>query len=142
AILVLPMELAKRGDAGIPHRACWKTLRVGAPRVQASITLVHSAPTPSCGCSKKAVVWCDSADARRRRSVPVRMDFLHGLELLRRGPALVFRFPGLVGHAVDGLPALVLAQGDALGVGGVLEPVGQAVAAEAGQIHQVDILDV
>jgi len=29
-----------------------------------------------------------------------------------------------------------------LRVGGVLEPVGQAVAAEAGQIHQIDVLDV
>src|SRR4051812_21841642 len=70
------------------------------------------------------------------------MNLLHGIELLRRGRALVFRLPGLVGHAVNGFPALVLAQGDALRVGGVLEPVGQAVAAEACEIHQVDVLDV
>jgi hypothetical protein len=70
------------------------------------------------------------------------MDLLHGFELLgARGP-LVFRFPGLVGHAVDGLAALVLAERDAFGVGRVLEPVGEAIAAEAGEIHQVDVLDV
>src|SRR3569833_1257627 len=74
--------------------------------------------------------------------VAVGMDLLHGLDLLGRGRALVFRLPGLVGHAIDGFPALILAQGDALGVGGVLEPVGQAVAAEACKLHQVDVLDV
>jgi len=50
------MELAKRGDAGILTARAGKTLRVGADCVQASIALVHSAPTPSCGVSKKAVV--------------------------------------------------------------------------------------
>jgi hypothetical protein len=48
AILVLPMELAKRGDAGILTARAARTLRVGADCVQASIALVHSAPTPSC----------------------------------------------------------------------------------------------
>src|SRR5262245_61395491 len=71
-----------------------------------------------------------------------RMDLLHGLELLRRGRALVLRLPGLVGHAVDRLAALVLAERYPLRVSGVLEPIGEAIAAEAGEIHQIDVLDV
>jgi len=39
------MELAKRGDAGILTARAARTLRVGADCVQASIALVHSAPT-------------------------------------------------------------------------------------------------
>ncbi len=67
---------------------------------------------------------------------------LHGIELRRRGFALVLRLPGLVGHAVDRLAAFVLGQRNALFIGRILEPVGQAIAAEPGQIHQVDVLDV
>ena len=54
----------------------------------------------------------------------------------------MLRLPLLIGHAVDRLAALVLADGDPFGVGLFLHPVGQAVAAEAGQIHQIDVLDV
>src|SRR3984893_15152810 len=67
---------------------------------------------------------------------------LHRRELLGAGRALMGRLPGLVGHAVDGLAALVLAHVSALGVGFLLEPVGEAVAAEAREIHQVVVLDV
>src|SRR5580704_10761922 len=55
---------------------------------------------------------------------------------------LMLGAPFVVGHAVDDLAALVLGHRQALGVGRVLHPVGQAVAAEAGQIHQVDVLHV
>src|SRR5262249_2421180 len=58
--------------------------------------------------------------------------------LLLRCFLLVLGLPFVIGHAVDRLAALVLAQRHALGVGGVLHPVGQAVAAEAREIHQVD----
>src|ERR1700687_375061 len=65
---------------------------------------------------------------------------LHARELLRRGGTLVHRLPGVIGHAVDRLAALVLAHHSALGVGFLLEPVGQAIATKAREIHQVDIL--
>src|SRR5215217_1255313 len=55
---------------------------------------------------------------------------------------LVLGLPGLVRHAVDEFAALVLAQRHALLVGRVLHPVGEAVAAEAGEIHQVEVLHV
>jgi len=47
-----------------------------------------------------------------------------------------------VGHAVDGLAALVLGHRSAFGVRLVLEPVRQAIAAEAREVHQVDVLDI
>jgi hypothetical protein len=90
---------------------------------QGNIALIHSAPTG------ERLPHGEEALLRR-------------LELLGRGLALIGRLPGLVGHAVDGLAALVPGHLRALGVGLLLEPVGQAVAAEAGQIHQVDVLDV
>src|SRR5262249_1128707 len=62
--------------------------------------------------------------------------------LLRARLGLVLRFPGFIGHAVDGLAALVLGHGSPLLIGRVLEPVRQAVAAEARQVHQVDVLDI
>src|ERR1700744_3792066 len=70
------------------------------------------------------------------------LGFLHCRELLGAGRALIGRLPSLVGHAIDGLAALVLAETQALGVGFLFHPVRQAIAAEAGEIHQVDILDV
>src|SRR5438105_335563 len=78
---------------------------------------------------------------RERRSMPA-IGFLHRGELLRTGRTLIRRLPGFVGHAVDGLAALVLADRGTLGVRRFLEPVGQAVAAEAREIHQVDILNI
>src|SRR6185369_6287392 len=53
---------------------------------------------------------------------------------------LVLGLPVLVGHAVDDLARALLGKLQALGVGRLLVPVGEAVAAEAGQIHQVDVL--
>src|SRR5258708_35627663 len=70
------------------------------------------------------------------------MTFLHRRELFGAGFTLMGRLPGLIGHAVDGLAAFVLAHVSALGVGLLLEPVGQAVAAEAREIHQIDVLDI
>src|SRR6202521_115167 len=70
------------------------------------------------------------------------LGLFHCRLLLGTGRALMSRLPGLVGHAVDGLAALVLAHRRTLGVGFFLEPIGQAVAAEAREIHQIDVLDV
>ena len=71
-----------------------------------------------------------------------RVSLLHRRELLGGGRALIFRLPGLVGHAVDRLAALVLAHGDTLCIRRILEPVGQAVTAEAGEVHQIEVLDI
>src|SRR5262245_9276890 len=62
--------------------------------------------------------------------------------LLGRGFLLVLGPPFVVRHAVDGGAALVLAHGQALGVGRLLHPVGQPVSAEAGETHQVVVLHV
>src|SRR3954453_22108154 len=146
AILVLPMETGKNEvtPASSP-RVLVRPLGFGPLGFKAASR--SSTARPHLPTMRRRKLLCDATQGdrtsgcRRGRSVPG-MNLLHGVELLRRGRALVFRFPGLVRHAIDGFPALVLAQGDALGVGGVLEPVGQAVAAEACEIHQVDVLDV
>src|SRR3546814_13728019 len=70
-------------------------------------------------------------------SVLVRLARLgEGLLLLRAGVLLVFRLPLGIGHAVDGLARRHLVDLDALRLRRILVPVAQAVAAEAGQIHQ------
>ena len=70
------------------------------------------------------------------------VSLFHCLKFCRAGRRLVLGLPGLVRHAVDCLAALVLAHGEATLVCGILEPIGQAVSAEARQIHQCDVLDV
>src|SRR4051812_12064943 len=61
--------------------------------------------------------------------------------LLRgRSFLLVLRLPLLVGHAVDLLAALVFGERDALRVCCFLHPVTEAIAAEAREIHQIDVL--
>src|SRR5215207_8720545 len=71
-----------------------------------------------------------------------RLVLLESGELLRRRLGLVAGFPVLVGHTVDELAALVLRERDAARVGRVLEPVREAVAAEAREVHEVDVLHV
>jgi len=66
----------------------------------------------------------------------------HRRELLCAGGALMGSLPGLVGHAIDNLATLVPAHLHPPCVGGFLEPVGQAVAAETREIHQLDILHI
>src|SRR6185437_12926774 len=62
--------------------------------------------------------------------------------LFFRGFLLVFRLPLIERLAVDDLAALILRHRDALGVGGVFHPVRETIAAEASQIHHVDVLHV
>jgi hypothetical protein len=125
---------------------------------QGNIALIHSAPTGENGitlpdgeerafarsfddwrtsfeiCGKTALGMIEG-------SMPA-LGFLHRRELLGTGRTLMGGLPGLIGHAVDSLAALVLAHRQVFGVGFVLEPIGQAVAAEACEVHQIDILDV
>src|SRR3954451_239363 len=71
-----------------------------------------------------------------------RLALLEGGELFRGRLALVTRLPVLVRHAVDVLAALILRQRHAARVGRVLEPVREAVAAKAGEVHEVEGLHV
>src|SRR4029079_4644284 len=78
---------------------------------------------------------CASMLIRGRRLLERRL-------LLLRRLFLVLGLPLLERLAVDDLSALVPGHRNALGVGGVLHPVRQAIAAEAGEIHHVDVLHV
>src|SRR4051794_12904315 len=71
-----------------------------------------------------------------------RLARLEGGALFGARLALVARLPLLVGHAVDMRPALLLGERDAARVRRLLEPVRQAVAAEPGEVHEVDVLHV
>ncbi len=68
--------------------------------------------------------------------------FGHPGQLLGGGVGLVAGFPFGLGHAVDGFACRGLVEGDASFGGGVGQPVAEAVAAEAADAHQVDVLDV
>src|SRR3954464_7135254 len=65
-----------------------------------------------------------------------------GSLLLRRRRLLVLLAPFVIGHAVDDLARLWIAERHTLLLGGGAVPFRQAVAAEAGQVHQVDVLHV
>src|SRR5262249_21880391 len=58
------------------------------------------------------------------------------------GLCLVVVGPLGIRHPVDGVGAFVLGDADALRVGRFFHPVREAIAAEAGKIHHVDILHV
>ena len=62
--------------------------------------------------------------------------------LLRGRFGLIFSLPLGVGHAVDRFAGFVHAQLDVHVIGCGLVPFGQAVAAETGQRHQVDVLHI
>src|SRR5258708_32528265 len=64
------------------------------------------------------------------------------LLLVARGFLLVLGFPLVVRHAVDDLARLGIGDLDALLPGLLAIPARQAVAAKAGQGHQVDVLYV
>jgi hypothetical protein len=55
---------------------------------------------------------------------------------------LVFGFPVIIGHAINVVACIVLAEGEAFFRGGILQPVGQAIAAEACKVHQIDVLHI
>src|SRR5215471_18926174 len=62
--------------------------------------------------------------------------------LLGRRFLLVFLAPLVIRHAVDDLARLGIAERDALLLGRGAVPFRQAVAAEAGEVHQIDVLHI
>lgn len=71
------------------------------------------------------------------------MFFLRGIEcgqLFWRGLGLMCRFPLRKRFAVDVFARGVFCHRDSLRVGGLAIPGGQAIPAETGQDHQVDVL--
>ena len=63
-------------------------------------------------------------------------------KLLCSGWWLVFILPLAVGHAIDNLPRLLVVHWDISFLRGGGIPLAQAVAAEIGKNHKVDILDL
>src|SRR5580700_4274210 len=55
---------------------------------------------------------------------------------------LVLLAPFVIGHAIDDLARLRVAQRDTLFLGRGAIPFRQAVAAEAGEVHQIDVLHI
>src|SRR5262245_24599952 len=78
----------------------------------------------------------------RRRNLVLVTGLLERGLLVLGGLLLVLGLPFLVRHAVERLPALGLGHRHAARIGGVLHPVRQALAAEAGKIHQVEVLHI
>ena len=76
----------------------------------------------------------------RRDAVTFRDDCLPGRALLRGRLGLVPGLPLRVGHSVHDLARLVVVQGEALLLGRRPIPLGQAVAAKAREVHEIDVL--
>src|SRR5712671_3016187 len=62
--------------------------------------------------------------------------------LIRRRFLLVLLAPFVIRHAIDDLTRLGIAERDTLLLGGGAVPFRQAIAAEAGEAHQVDVLHI
>src|SRR5690606_558711 len=87
--------------------------------------------------SVSIVMSCSFCGPSMRAAVEFQALF-HPRHLLRRGLGLIFRLPFILRHAVDRL-----ARGSLVAfVAGVANPVCQAIAAESGEAHQVDVLRI
>src|SRR5215469_3155010 len=62
--------------------------------------------------------------------------------LLGGGFLLVFRPPFVIGHAIDDLARFGIGERDATVFGFRTIPFREAVAAKAGEVHQIDVLNV
>src|SRR5436190_5076597 len=65
-----------------------------------------------------------------------------GCLLLGAGFLLIFRPPLVVGHAIDDLARFGIGEREAAVLGFGAIPFRQAVTAEAGQVHQIDVLHI
>src|SRR5579871_5664278 len=100
------------------------------------------------GCPTHALS-CDKPQAREwegerpRLAVSLLTRCLRKLRLLfRRGVPLIALFPFRRRHAVDDFARLVLFQDDAFFGRGFAIPIAQAVTAEAGKVHHIDVLNI
>src|SRR6516225_8152318 len=112
-------------------------------RAQFSQSAASIRSCAACGQARSALIH-STAQANRAAQRPSMLltCFFERSLLFGRGVLLVFGAPFVIGHAVDDLAALLLGHRDSLGVGGIFHPVGEAVAAKTGQIHQIDVLHV
>src|ERR1700721_3509470 len=106
-----------RHPSQAPGATLKMTLKSEAARVKATCALIHSAPT-----GRRPIV-----PLRCTSSMPG-IDFVHCSQLLGRCSSLKFFFPGLKGHAVDNLAALVPAHRNALAAASFLAQGEEAVA--------------
>src|SRR3954469_9124631 len=67
---------------------------------------------------------------------------VEGSKLVGPGFALVLRLPLVIRHAVNVRAAVLLREGEPALVRRILQPVREAVAAKAGEVHEVDVLHV
>src|SRR6516162_6693804 len=65
-----------------------------------------------------------------------------GSLLLSRSFLLMFRAPLIIRHAIDDLARLRVRQRDAALLRFLVIPPRKAIPAEAGQVHQIDVLDI
>src|SRR5579883_53191 len=87
------------------------------------------------------MTWITGVTPRTTKSVLV-LRLVERLLLLGRGFLAVLGLPLLVRHAVDDLARLGIGYFDALLARLLAIPARQAIAAETGQVHQVDVLHV
>src|SRR6266436_4047518 len=102
----------------------------------------HHDAAPAARCRKIAVGLCRRKAEASTCRTSVILGGGEGGFLLGAGFFLIFRPPFVVGHPINDLPRLRVRQRQAalLGFGAI--PLRQAVPAEAGQVHQIDVLDI
>src|SRR5437763_14396861 len=139
---------SRRSMRSTKARRCSLAIRAGAAERVSAAGAASVIDVPSRGANTASLAACSRFGGNRPpvkpRGKPSTASMLVARRvecgaLLRTRLALVFRLPFFVGHAVNQLSALILGHRDALGVGRLLHPVGEAVAAEPGKVHQVDV---
>src|SRR5262245_36007154 len=75
-----------------------------------------------------------------RQASAVRLNLCEGCLLLGARFLLILGLPLLIGHAVNHLAGAILAELKPLFARRLLVPIGEAVAAKPGHVHEVDVL--
>ena len=170
-VLVLDAIYAMRTDDGAVIQVRNRGMRSGPPEAMAALargervdpTSIYFRAAPALHCAGRTAMTgstarsscaranagrtgsgCGSGRWSKRRQVPcivARDAFLHPRDLLGRRFGLR-RLPRAIIHAVDRAARLVAADRPALLRRSLGDPIGKAIAAEAGEPHQVDILRV